>query len=293
MAEINCTTTLQNIHQKNCKQLYGSLFGWWIFKSESAGEVTDQDTAETESTWTSLKNAADANRMYVIRELKQVDWDNEEPVFVEGNTKRRQRVRDGHRRVTAEMWNLTRQEVEDYKKLDGNTLYVFDVTEEGHVLGTSSDGTKYTPMKVQFHIDNEMQPNGVDELWKLMIHVDYVEPAKAWSKEFYPAGLSSSAWYAKDLEGIIDVVFTESSAASDSIVIEGNGLYDDREITAEFVPDDFTSTVGAIDSITRSGNSYTLAPSTSFSTGTLALAAVEDQTTQGYETRSSLSITIS
>jgi len=263
-----------------------------MFKSAAAGEIADQATAETEATWDTLINSATAGRMYVIKALKNVEWDNEETPMVEGNTKRRKKSRAGHRRVIGEVWDLTRQEVADYKLFDGGTLYVFDVTENGDVLGASSDGTKYTPMKVKFHIDNEMPPNGVDELWRLQVHVDYLEPSSAWEKQFNPSDLSASAWKAKDKDGILDVFFTEVSAASGSVVIDINGLIDNREVDVDFVAADFTSTIGAITSVSHVGNVYTLTPTTTFATGTLQFAGQPAMTTTGYETRTALSITI-
>lgn len=280
MPTINCATSLKNISLPNCFVKYGALFALWVDPTNTG--IADSATALLEATWTGKINSSEGSRMRILKNPDNVEWENEDIPFIEGNMKKRKKLRAGNRRAKITWNDLDVNTIERFQSLDGYTGYAYIVTDNKYIIAGSEDDTKITPVEVEIFVDNPIQPNGKDELWAFDVYVDFINPDDMNKKALAPASQTSGAWNPKDLDGIVDVEFTEVSASASSVVVEANGAVDDREVTG-FVAGDFDVT--GLASISASGNTYTLTPTTTFTSPlVIKLKDQPTMTTKGYET---------
>lgn len=288
MSTISCATTLKNISLPQCFVKYGAVYALWLDPLNTG--VADAATGLLENTWITKINASTGTRMRVVKNPDNVEWENEDIQFVEGNMKRRKKLRPGNRRLKMSWHDLDVDTTERIQSLDGYTGYAYVITDNKYIITGSEDGTKLTPVEIEIFVDNPIQPNGKDELWMLDVYVDFINPDDMNKLAIAPADQTSGSWNPKDIDGIVDVEFTEVSAAAGSVVVKAWGSVDGREVEG-LVTADFNVT--GLSSVASSGNQYTLTPTTTFSSP--LVIALNDQpamTTKGFETDGSgLSIT--
>lgn len=290
MAELTCISNWENISNELCSKAYGPVKSVFLLKSLS--EITDMDTAILEATWENLINSADADRLYVLNGFREVEWENGEDAVNEDSFGGKLKMVSGNRSMTGYYWETSRTKLRNLKKMDGSEAYVFLVTQNGYILGVSSDETKFTPMKTQVWVGAEIAPANRTENWRLPFTIDFKEPDNVNTYAVLP-----TAFDANDLDGIVNVDLATSSPTTSSVTVTVTGEADGREVSG-LVADDFTLLDDAgdsvsISSVTSSGNVYTVNATMTSGDYTINLVNQPSMTTKGYESTGATSFTVS
>jgi len=291
MAELTCISNWANVSQELCSKAYGPVKSILLLKSLSEIDTMATD-AITESTYTTLINSASADRMYVFNGYRESEWENGEDTINEDSFGGKLKMVTGNRSMTGYFWEPTREKIRSLKTFDGSEAYVFLVTQNGYILGASSDGTKFTPMKVQVWIPGEIAPNNRSENWRQGFVLDFKEP-----DDINTYVVKPTAFDANDLDGIVDVDLAASSPTTSEVKVTVTGEADGREVSG-LVADDFTLLDNAGDSVsisgvTSSGNVYTVSATMTSGDYTINLLNQPSMTTKGYESTEAESFTVS
>lgn len=295
--EITCNTGGSNTGRPKCRGNYGRDY-FYILVPPSA-EIADQSTAETESTWTDAIENDEASRWYPLPPFYRYEPSREDFVYSQGDFGKKVPVRAGHPDGIAYYERLPICFTKSLRDFNDQVWKAYVVTEEGYIKGYSEAGTKFEPMNVFVHFEEEM-PATADEVSLVKLRI-YLTEAWQWhdyGAVIYPPGAATS-WDPRDLEGLLDVDVTINSSAADSLVVDVAATCDDQAITglvaADFTVLDGSDETQAIDSVTESSTvdgRYTLTPSTTFAAGTVNLKEPSAMTTDGYQTGSAASLTI-
>ena len=293
----NCVNSLNNINKSQCEAIYGQIIGMWIDQSDSGVTL---ENALLQATWTTKKRATGTSRMFVMfpDDVHEVTRTKEEPVYAEGNTKDRRKVRDGQLTMQFKYVNLTFCAMDRLKSFDGFSGYAYFLTKNEAIIagGTS---TQLKPVGVNIYVNEPVPPENSDDLWSIVIDVTIVPFSGYFKKAVLPFDQETNPWRPTQLTGITDVELSSVTGdVSDKIInFFAKSVCDEIEITslttasywdvqdntgASVVPSTVTCTVDGY---------YTLTfPSISAVAHTIAL---KDATTNSldYETASTVSVT--
>ena len=298
MATLNCDTTIQNSGSPGCDYQAGQRIGYVLVPTDA--EIADVATAILEATWTTGINAASGSRWYpIIYDLYRTDANPtaDEPVLYEGNmANRRSKTRDGNNRDAITLSNPPMCVVKALKSYDGRKWKAYRITENGYIEGTSQAGTKIEPFSINYFCGQYIIPPSADEPAKITYYIDMKDPSEWDSRAQFAL---PTAFDPKELEGIVDVDLTLSSASTSAIVVTVTGDCD-ADGVSDLVTGDFVLTLDSsgaevtISSATEStstAGTYTLAGTFATAANTLNLRQQPDMTTTGYESTGSIAVT--
>lgn len=292
---LTCGTTVNNVAKTQCRVNYGMpnrAFLSFVKKSYSYAN------ALLEATWTTDINLAASSRLYILPPAHDVTNEIEEATIKDGNLLRRYKIRDGREAITFMYENVKDCFVKDLKTFDGMAMYAFLCTESDAIIG-GDDGSNLVQVPVDVVVTDYKLPENKDGAYSCAVTL-YFRNTKGNKDLFilpndgnYNTG---TLWSPNDLDGIVDVEMTEVSASGTEIVVDVTAECDGREITG-LVTADFQvlasngSSVSV--TVTASNNRYTLAGTFAADTYSISLKNQPDMTTKGYETQSTLSVTVS
>lgn len=287
---LNCIGNLPNLSKSLCKGDYGQILKVWFFKNNKTISLTD---ALLEATWANHINAAPSDRMYILNDNPiDATWEFGDAAIVEGNTGLRKKASDGTQRLLLVYGNIPFCKKEEIKKLDGLTLYSLFVTSNEAILG-SGDSTNLETIETQFFIDEIRPQENSQELWRLNCHIDIIPRNNIWINAIAP--YESNSWRPSLKDGISNIIFSNISAdiSDKEVIFDASTYCDDIDVTSLTTATDFIVEVASteipltIDSVTVSGNQYTL----TINTGTPLTAVLHNlrlknqptMTVKGYE----------
>lgn len=249
-----------------------------------------QTDAETQADW---QTAINAQNIFPFKNFTQVEPSNEDNVTEELATGVAVFVRDGKYRETGYV-NMSVHEMRQHRKFNNKSGRVFLVTSNGYIIAYSADDTKVKG----FSLDT-LQIGGIgttdgSQQRRTSIYYGLADPSQI---NDYGVAIKPT-WNPLDLEGLVLVdVDTSGTPATDELIVEVSRQADDETVTG-LVATDFTvldaaGDTQAIDTATDNGDgTYTLAPTTTFATGTVNLKTPANQTTGGYISSGTASFTI-
>lgn len=299
---LDCNASLSNVSTPDCNVKFGPVVGYILVPVGT--EIADVATAKTLSTWTTLINAIEGSRAYVInmeagRFLNGTTPSQDEPVYEDtafGGV--RTPIRDGNKRNVLMFKNLPVCMIKALRSLNNQRWEAFELTKNGYIRGYSPDGTKLQGFKILYHAGNEALPESADVGYAFSVYVDYYKP-----EQWDDSGIWAlpTAFDIEDLEGIIDVELTEVSSATSSIVVDVKTKCGGVGVSG-LVAGDFYAyqqdgggdeSIASISESTTVAGRYTLTPTASFSAEALYVKTKDqpDATTKGYETPTPLSTT--
>lgn len=289
MDVLQCGSSVNNVTQFDCRALYGAINA--VMLSPVEIEMTYAN-ALLESTFTALINATAASRTYIMPLADDAIRNQEDAVIREGNLSNRRKGRDGRIDFVLEYHDQRDCVWSKLKSFDNQRMYGLFTTENEAIIG-GDDGTNLIGVPCDVFVSDPIPPENKDDVWKVLVHVYLIETVGNFAKAVLPNDSTyntSTKWRPSNLKGIVDVVITEVSAAAGSVVVDLTGACDGREITG-LVAADFSVT--GLASLTSSGNTYTLSPTTTFTSPlTVTLANQPAMTTKGYENQTALTVTL-
>ncbi|MCP4762030.1 MAG: hypothetical protein GY870_09615 [archaeon] len=292
MSTLNCVGSFVNSGSPDCKFNPGPVIGYIL--TPTSGTIADEATAILEATWKTGINGADGSRWFPVlfnKYLQGVAPSNDDPIFEDGIGGIRAKIREGNKRDAITFSNLPLCLSKALKSYDDANWKAYAVTENGYILGTSSNGTLFDPFSIRFH----SKPSGnaeQDASMKTTYFIDYTDPAEF---DVYGAFVKPTAFKPKNLEGIKNYLLTLVSASTSEIVVTVDGACDGVGKTG-LVKEDFLLQIngGAVvplASITEDSTilgKWTLVGSGAFTTvlHDLQIKDQPDTTTKGIESDS-------
>jgi hypothetical protein len=160
--ELSCVGTGGNTGAQTCDEDFGrdELF---VIVPDTY-EIATKTLAETESTWSTLFNAAVASRGYPLFLHFNAEFDNEEPVNEEGWAGKTKRVRDGKKRATYFFKDVSMYNHIELRKHNGRTgLGLFKITANGYIKGWTDDETVFKPFPLnEFRVNDRSDDDGAN-----------------------------------------------------------------------------------------------------------------------------------
>lgn len=209
----NCVTDIDNLSKALCKGGYGQILALWLDQVNTGVSFAD---AIVQATWTAKIQAAKTTRMYILNPQKplNVDRKQEEAKFIDGNTGKRPKLRDGYLDLSIHYEDMTTEQMDTYKTLDGSDdLYAYVLTSKGYILGGKT-ATNLIPVPVEISVGEPIPSENNDGYWDFVIDVRFVNTTGNFGKAILP-----TAFNPLQEEGIIDIELTLISGdASDKIV---------------------------------------------------------------------------
>lgn len=144
--ELSCGVNVGNTGLQECVE----KFGVWkkFILCDADFEIATQTLALAEGTWTTAINAA-SHRIYPLFDHFNADVDQEERVQEEGWDGEIETVREGSDSITVYFRNTSFYNHRELRKHNNRTnLALYIVTSKGYILATSSDFTKFQPIKI-------------------------------------------------------------------------------------------------------------------------------------------------
>jgi len=223
----NCVTDISNLSKTLCKGGYGQILGLWLDQTNTGVSFAD---ALLEATWTAKVQAAKTSRMYILNPQKpdMVDRTQAESVFKEGNTGRRNKIRDGYLDLSIHYEDMTDCQMENLKTLNGvDDLYAYVLTSKGFILGGKT-ATNLIPVPVEIFVGEPIPAENNDGAWDLIIDVRFVQTIGNFGKAIEPV-----LFTALNVNGLIDIELTliSGDASYEIIFFSAKKACDETEIS--------------------------------------------------------------
>ena len=220
-----CESGLSNTGTPNCvtiQSVTSKLILVPLKDSTGAKNFLDLTTTFTSATFTALANQADASkRWFPLPQFENVELAKADSTFEEAPSGRKVFIKQGKRSFAGQLWNETPQllgKIQDNRCVDFG-VYVVDVN--GNLVG-SKVGDKLYPIPV----DNESFEA------KLMFATDAATQKIMVGFDFYRLFDESTLWLLtpsdttdlfdfNNLEGLLDVALTKTSASTTNLVVTG------------------------------------------------------------------------
>jgi len=287
--EITCNSGGANTRLPKCKGDYGRVLFHILVPPDF--EIADQSTAETQSTWQDLIEDTLSDRGYPLPKYFMYSPSREDHLYEQGHYGDKISIKEGDPDGIAMYENLPICFAKKLRQFNGQEWKAYAVTEEGFILGKSSDGTKFEPMSVFFFCEPD-KPATSEESRKTPIRI-YETDSREWMDYgvvIQPTALSSSAWNPADLEGLLDVNVTIVSSSSTEVVCDVKSTCDLTPVTSLVLADfllkddaDGSETINSVTESTSVDGRYTLDVSTLGADGyVLNLKPPASMTTEGY-----------
>ena len=174
-------------------------------------------------------------------------------------------------------------------RANGGRAFLFD--KKNQLVGTNDSSGNYKGFGIQLlHTEKLMFSDGtVASKSPIML-------ALRDNLELDQNGFTTTASFINDLIRLTDVTVTVVSAASDSLVVSVAITCDGTPVNG-LVAADFSVLTGAgatqaIGSVSEADGTYTITPSTSFASGTVALVTPEDLSIDAYDGTTTATVTI-
>ena len=292
---LSCGTNRNNTGKKKCYEDFGPIKK--LILTPTDGSLTDEDTALVLANWTANGNLDESDRFYPLPKFFGVpEFDDEETIYEENNGDRL-KVREGVRSYTAMIKSSLVEHI-NLRTLNGQSWKCYEITSNGYIKGTTSDGTLFEPFTVQLFEVQKQSSNDGSSVEKTMIRV-VLDNANEWDDN--GAWVKPTAFNPlEDLNGLQDVVIAEETGSTTAILQVGVTQTGDGENVTGLVKEDFlvTNSDGDEDAVSaltdNNDGTYALTlTSGGADTYTVSLQATEDMTTEGYEVYTTASITVS
>jgi hypothetical protein len=291
-----CSTGGANTHTPKCQGNYGrDIFPIIVPATFS---IATESTAMTAAAWTAPIKAALTSRIYPFPKFFKFAPSQAEYVYAQSDFGDQSPVRPGYPSGIAHYQNLSpcfRRKLAAFNDQDWR---VYWVTEFGYIRGKSTDGIKFEPFKLFYNVENDMPAVG-DEPRLTPIRI-FNKDVSEWNE--YGAVIKPTAFDARELAGLLDVMVTVFTSAASLIVVDVQAACSDTAIAglvvADFVVYDSILASKAITSATESTTipgRYSLAMTAPLgaATYTVNLKTPANMTTLGYESDAAASFTIS
>ena len=158
--ELSCVGSGGNTGLQECDEDFGrdELF---IIVPDTH-EIATKTLAETESTWTTLFNAAVATRGYPLFLHFNAEFDNEDRVQEEGWAGKTKTVRDGKKRGTFTFKDVPMYNHIELRKHNNRTgVALYKVTANGYIKGWTDDETVFKPFPIsEFRVNDRTDDDG-------------------------------------------------------------------------------------------------------------------------------------
>lgn len=220
-----CESGLSNTGTPNCvtiQSVTSKLILVPLKDSTGAKNFLDLTTTFTSATFTALANQVDSSkRWFPLPQFENVELAKADSTFEEAPSGRKVFIKQGKRSFAGQLWNETPQllgKIQDNRCVDFG-VYVVDVN--GNLVG-SKVGDKLYPIPV----DNESFEA------KLMFATDAATQKIMVGFDFYRLFDESTLWLLtpsdttdlfdfNNLEGLLDVALTKTSASTTNLVVTG------------------------------------------------------------------------
>ena len=217
MLGCKCDAGLSNTGKPNCVTLQSVTSKMVMVALEDGTGVKNFVDVTALPTWSDLINEADASkRWFPLPIFENVELPKADSIFEEAPSGRKQFIRQGKRSFAGELWSETPQllgKINDNRCVEFG-VYMIDVN--GNLIG-SKEGDKLYPIpvdnqsfeaKLMFSTDTTVQ--------KIMVSFDFYrlfDEASLWLITPEESGVDFN-----ELEGLLDVNFSEVSHTTDELV---------------------------------------------------------------------------
>lgn len=287
-------SSVENVGQKyNPKEDLGRTIKYILTMPDF--EFATQSAAETQSNW---QDAIEAGNMYPLPYIYENEDMSEEDVrqdFTGGDSVK---VREGRQGEKGNVL-VSAADFAKLKSYNNKTWRLFEVDENGNVLGTSPDGTVVKGFELT-DLDVGKMNRTIGDVKRLVgISMKHREPTESgkYLVVLRPLELSASAWDPRDLDGLTDVAITVNSAIATKVVVTATAYLKGVLITGFDQTTDWTLLDGGgsaqtISSVTDNGDGTYDLNGSGLVTGTVNLVTSANLSQDGYAPRSAAAVTI-
>lgn len=286
--------SVENVGQKfNPKEDLGRTIKYILTMNDF--QFATQTLAETQSEWQDAIEAGNVFPLPYILENEDMSEDDVRQDFTGGDSLK---VREGRQ---AEKGNIL-VSVADFAKLksyNNKTWRLFEVDENGNILGTSSDGTVFQGFELADLDIGKMNRTIGDAKRLVGITMKHREPSESgkYLAVVRPLELTSSSWDPRDLDGLTDVEVTVNSSIATKIVVTATAylkgvLITGFDQTTDWVLLDGGGSAQTISSVTDNGDGTYDLNGSGLVTGTVNLAASATLSQDGYAPKAAAAVTI-
>lgn len=294
---IACNSNKANTALDKLCQDIGAIKGYivcpWSYEIDTAAN------AKLEATWITGIQAPVSDRIYPFPEVFLMEDNSEEAVYQEGSISSLF-VRDGKVNYSF-THESSRYKHAALKTHSNQKVSVYLIDQQGRIHGVSSDGVKFEAINLATFTVEKLKINNGTDATTTKVTMIFDDSLKF---QLNPAIIKPADWNANDLEGLCDVLLTESGTPTLSEVIIDAEVWRTGDPVLGFSEtpgEDWTvkNASGVEQSptdITDNGDgTYTFSFGTPLTAGTYTfnLLAPNLMTTKGYESKEAVSVTLS
>jgi hypothetical protein len=294
---INCAANEKNTGLSKLCQDIGTIVGYIVCPANY--EIDTAVNAKLLATWTTAIQAAKGDRVYPFPAVFLMEDNSEDAVFQEGSVSSLF-VRDG--KINFDMTHeSSRYKHAAMKSHTNQSKSVYLIDQQGRIHGVSPDDVVFKAVNLDTFVVQKLKVNnGTDATTTktTMIFADGEE----W--QLKPAVVKPTDFNPKNLEGLCDVLLSETGTPTTSEVIIDADVFRSGDPVlglSETIGEDWTvknaagaeQTITTITEDTEGNGTYTFAFGTPLSpdTYTFNLKSSETMTTEGYESLGAVTIT--